>query len=308
MAIFYPFIKNEFAKLETVVVGIANSIGQTPAIDNCYDPKSKEHIAAGTYPSESSLISEIDNLANELSKRGIKVIRPEQIKNYNQIFSRDIGFVVDDKFIISQMIEERSREIEALEDFLDLLSSENVIKMVGDAFLEGGDIILHDDDVFIGYSREEEFFNLKVARTNKAGVDFIKKNFPNKTVHAFELNKSDSDPKINALHLDCCFQPLGLGHCLIHEAGFRHQKDIDTLRDIFGHKNCITVDAQEMYDMNANVFSIAPDVVFSEKGFHRVNQELRTRGYEVIEISYSETAKMEGLLRCSTLPIQRSKT
>jgi N-dimethylarginine dimethylaminohydrolase len=308
MDTFYPFIKNEFSKLETVVVGIANSIGPTPAIEDCYDPKSKQHILAGTYPAESSLVKEIDNLANELSNRGIKVIRPDQINNYNQIFSRDIGFVVDDQFIISQMISERAREIEALEDFLDLLPSENVMKMGGDAFLEGGDIILHDDHAFIGYAREDEFFNLKVARTNMAGVDFIKKNFPNKTVHAFELNKSDTDPKVNALHLDCCFQPLGLGHCLIHEEGFKHQKDIDTLREIFGNENCITIDAQEMYDMNANVFSIAPDAVVSEKGFVKVNQELRTRGYEVIEVSYSETAKLEGLLRCSTLPIQRSKT
>jgi len=304
----WPNITNEFAKLETVIIGIANSCGPTPSADECYDPKSRQHVEAGTYPVESDLISEIDNLANKLSNRGIQVIRPDRIDNYNQIFSRDIGFVVNNKFIISQMIEERSKEIEALEDLVDQFPSEDVIEMSGEAFLEGGDIILHDQDIFIGYANAAEFLNLKVARTNAAGVDFIKKHFPEKTVHSFELNKSEDDPKVNALHLDCCFQPLGLGHCLIHEEGFKHQADLDTLHSIFGKENCITIDAQEMYDMGANVFSIAPDTIVSEKGFTRINAELKSRGYEVIEVPYSETAKMEGLLRCSTLPIQRSKT
>ena len=111
----WPNITNEFAKLETVIIGIANSCGPTPSADECYDPKSRQHVEAGTYPVESDLISEIDNLANKLSNRGIQVIRPDRIDNYNQIFSRDIGFVVNNKFIISQMIEERSKEIEALE-------------------------------------------------------------------------------------------------------------------------------------------------------------------------------------------------
>ena len=38
----------------------------------------------------------------------------------------------------------------------------------------------------------------KVARTNIEGVNFIKEKFPNKQVKAFELNKSDVDPKQNA--------------------------------------------------------------------------------------------------------------
>jgi N-dimethylarginine dimethylaminohydrolase len=31
-------------------------------------------------------------------KYNVKVYRPEMIENYNQIFSRDIGFVIDDIF------------------------------------------------------------------------------------------------------------------------------------------------------------------------------------------------------------------
>ena len=57
--------------------------------------------------------------------------------------------------------------------------------------------------------------------------------------------------------------------------------------------------------MNANVFSISEDVIVSETGFTRLNTELRKRGFTVEEIPYAEIAKMEGLLRCSTIPLIR---
>jgi N-dimethylarginine dimethylaminohydrolase len=53
------------------------------------------------------------------------------------------------------------------------------------------------------------------------------------------------------------------------------------------------------------VFSIAPDVVVSEKNFTRLNNWLRENGFTVEEIPYAEIAKQEGLLRCSTLPLIR---
>jgi N-dimethylarginine dimethylaminohydrolase len=57
--------------------------------------------------------------------------------------------------------------------------------------------------------------------------------------------------------------------------------------------------------MNSNVFSIAPDVVVSEKNFTRLNNWLSENGFTVEEIPYAEIAKQEGLLRCSTLPLIR---
>jgi N-dimethylarginine dimethylaminohydrolase len=61
----------------------------------------------------------------------------------------------------------------------------------------------------------------------------------------------------------------------------------------------------EMYNMNSNIFSIAPDVVVSERNFTRLNAWLRANGFTVEEIPYAEIAKQEGLLRCSTLPLIR---
>ena len=60
-----------------------------------------------------------------------------------------------------------------------------------------------------------------------------------------------------------------------------------------------------MYDMNSNIFSIAEDVVISEKSFTRLNNWLRGLGITVEEVPYAEIAKQEGLLRCSTMPLIR---
>ena len=54
---------NEWATLRKVVVGTAQSMGGTPALEDAYDPKSKEHIAAGTFPSEADCVRELDALA-----------------------------------------------------------------------------------------------------------------------------------------------------------------------------------------------------------------------------------------------------
>ena len=41
------------------------------------------------------------------------------------------------------------------------------------------------------------------------------------------------------------------------------------------------------------------------EGFTRLNTELRRRGFIVEEVPYAEIAKMEGLFRCSTMPLIR---
>ena len=171
--------------------------------------------------------------------------------------------------------------------------------------IEGGDVILNNKDIFIGYSKKDDFENFKVARTNESAVNEIKNIFPNKNVFSFELKKSDLKPDENALHLDCCFQPIGQGFAIIYENGFKNKSDINLLIDMFGNNNLIRISKQEMYEMNSNVFSISENIIVSEMGFNRLNNILREKGFIVEEIKFSEIAKMEGLLRCATLPLYR---
>jgi N-dimethylarginine dimethylaminohydrolase len=137
------------------------------------------------------------------------------------------------------------------------------------------------------------------------GVNYIKQLFPNKIVKEFDLVKSKIEARDNALHLDCCFQPVGTNKGIIYKSGFREQADYMYLVKLFGKENLFHITRDEMYEMNSNIFSITPDVVVSEKNFTRLNTWLRDNGFTVEEISYGEIAKQEGLLRCSTLPLIR---
>ena len=106
-------------------------------------------------------------------------------------------------------------------------------------------------------------------------------------------------------HLDCCFQPIGKGKCIIHKEGFLEEEEYAWLVNYFGEENCFHIDKKEMYEMNSNIFSISEDVIISEKNFVRLNTWLRSQGFTVEEVPYYEISKQEGLLRCSTMPLIR---
>jgi N-dimethylarginine dimethylaminohydrolase len=129
--------------------------------------------------------------------------------------------------------------------------------------------------------------------------------FPDKIVKEFDLVKSKIEARDNALHLDCCFQPVGPDKGIIYKSGFREEADYMYLVDLFGKDNLFHITREEMYTMNSNVFSIDSNVVVSEKNFTRLNNWLRSAGFTVEEIPYAEISKQEGLLRCSTLPLIR---
>lgn len=298
-------INNETSELVSVILGSANSNGPTPSIKDCYDPKSIEHILNGTYPIEQDMINELKSFENILVKYGVKVYRPNQINNYNQIFTRDISFVIDDKIVLSNMIDSRSLELSAVKYILSEIPSENIIKLSSDCHVEGGDVILFNNYIFIGIYTGEDYPNYITARTNLNAANEIKKNFPNKIIKTFELRKSNSSPKDNALHLDCCFQPIGKDKAIIYPGGFLIKDEYDWLVNFFGKENIFETTKEEMYNMNCNVFSISENVIVSENNFSRLNQWLISKGFVVEKIKYSEIAKQEGLLRCSTMPLKR---
>ena len=72
-------IKNETSRLRAVVLGTAINNGPTPSIEEAYDPKSLEHILAGTYPKESEMVVEMEALNAVLKKYQVTVFRPQLI-------------------------------------------------------------------------------------------------------------------------------------------------------------------------------------------------------------------------------------
>lgn len=298
-------IKNETSRLRVVVLGSAVSNGPTPKAEEAYDPKSLEHILANTYPVEADMVAEMEAFNSVFKKYGVTVLRPEMIENYNQIFTRDIGFVIDDVFVKSNILPDRERELDAIQYVINQLDPLKVVRPPEEVHIEGGDVMLWNDYVFIGTYKGSDYKDYVTARTNWQGVQFIKELFPNKIVKEFDLVKSKIEARDNALHLDCCFQPVGKDKGIIYKNGFREEADYLFLVNLFGKENLFHITRDEMYNMNSNVFSIDSNVVVSEKNFTRLNNWLRTNGFIVEEIPYAEIAKQEGLLRCSTLPLIR---
>ena len=298
-------VKNETSRLRAVVLGSAIDNGPTPTAEEAYDPKSLEHILAGTYPEEADMVNEMEAFNKVFQKYDVKVFRPERIQNYNQIFTRDIGFVIDDVFIKANILPDRERELDAIQFVIDQMNPNKVVRPPEEVHIEGGDVMLWNDYIFIGTYKGSDYKDYITARTNMQGVQYIKDLFPNKIVKEFDLVKSKIEARDNALHLDCCFQPIGVNKGIIYKSGFREEADYIYLINLFGKENLFHITRDEMYNMNSNVFSIAPDVVVSEKNFTRLNNWLREQGFTVEEIPYAEIAKQEGLLRCSTLPLIR---
>jgi len=299
-------INDEISPLKVVLLGTAKSCGPTPTPKQAYDPKSLEHILAGTYPKEADMVREMEAFANVFKKYGVKVYRPEVINDCNQIFSRDIAFVIENKLIKANILPEREREFAAILHVLDKIDDSHILSPPVEVHIEGGDVMPWHDHIFVGTYTGSDYSDLITARTNKAAIAYLADQFPHKKVKSFELRKSNTNAKENALHLDCCFQPLGKGKAILHKNGFLIEEEYQWLVDFFGKEHIFEITSDEMYCMYSNVFSISPEVVVSEQNFTRLNKWLRQQGFTVEAIPYAEIAKQEGLLRCSTLPLVRA--
>ena len=101
----------------------------------------------------------------------------------------------------------------------------------------------------------------KIVKNSKLHVPIttvliFKEKFPHLEFYAFELKKSDHIPEESALHLDCCFQPIGENKAIISPEGFRNKSDVNELIKLFGDDNVLLVTSKEMSNMYTNVFPL----------------------------------------------------
>ena len=299
-------INNETGRLKSVVLGQPVSMGADPTLEESYDAKSYHTIQQGVYPKEEDIINEMTEFEKVLKKYDVEVIRPDIIKDYNQVFARDVAFVIEDKMILSNLIPDRADEQEAYSKIFEQVEWRKIINLPDTAHIEGGDVIVWNDFLFIGTCFSEDYRNFKTARTNEYAIEILKEYFPKKRIIDLELKKNDTVPYEGILHLDSTFNPVGKDKCIIYKDGFVDESDYRLILDIFGEENCFHVTKEEMFDMNPNIFSISPEVVVSDVAFTRMNRHLQDAwNIKVEEIPYREISKMGGLLRCSTMPLVR---
>ena len=166
-------VVNECSQLKTVVLGTAKSNGPTPEAKDCYDPSSLNHVKARTYPIESQMVQEITALEAVFKAHDVAVFRPQIIPQCNQIFARDVAFVVEDKLIKSNILPDREDEFSAISNILNQIESEKIIELPETCHVEGGDVILYNDYIFIG------FYNVLLNGNSKA-------RFPRKIIDVYK--------------------------------------------------------------------------------------------------------------------------
>ncbi|MDU1889388.1 MAG: arginine deiminase family protein [Dysgonomonas sp.] len=299
-------IQNETARLKTVVLGQPYSLGKEPTLDQTYDAKSHESVKNGAYPVEEDIAYEMTGFEQVLKKYEVEVLRPLILPNSNQVYARDVAFVIDDKIITSNIIPDRADEQEAYAPIYSEIAFNKIYNLPEKAHVEGGDVVLYNDTIFVGTYTESDYPEYKTARTNAYAISFLKELFPEKTFVPLELKKHDTNPRAGILHLDCTFMPVGNDKVILYRKGFKDENEYQFVVDFFGKENIFEITQEEMYHMNTNVFSISPTVVVSEKHFTRLNKHMSEEwGLTVEAIPYFEISKMGGLLRCSTLPLVR---
>ena len=298
-------INDETSRLKSVLLGNAKNIEKTPSIHQTYDPSSIINLKRGTYPEKSDLVKELKSYKKSLELNGVDVYELDNVPNCNQIFARDIGFVIEDYFFISNILPLRIKEINGLNSIIKKIDNSKIIKLDSNIHIEGGDIILDNDYIFIGYYNKDDYERHITARTNLNAVKFLQEKFSNKKIKAFELRKSITDPSRNALHLDCCFQPLGDSLAVISKGGFANLKDYEWLINYYGEENVLNLNNKEMSLMMCNILSISKNEVISDIRFTKLNTWLKSKKIKTIEINLKETSKQGGLFRCATLPLER---
>tara|TARA_Y200000002_G_scaffold158117_1_gene130725 strand:- start:470 stop:1384 length:915 start_codon:yes stop_codon:yes gene_type:complete len=297
-------INSETSSLKEVLIGNSYNFKSPLNFRDLYDPTSLINYLKGRYPIKFRLQNQLSKLKKTLIKNGV-IVHELDIVNTNQIFSRDLGFVIDDKFFLSSIIPDREHELKGLKSILKNIN--NIVRLPKSAHIEGGDVVVDKNHVFIGYYGKNDYKNQITARTNKKAIRIMRDKLKNKEIFPIELIKSSTKPSINALHLDCCFQPVSKNKAVICKEAFANKIELNFLISYFGEQNIFEVTLKEMSRLYCNFFSINENTVITDKRFTRLIKWFNEIGMKVEKIDFSEISKLGGLFRCCTLPLRREK-
>lgn len=222
---------------------------------------------------------------NKLEENEVEVIRlPASEQFPEQVFTRDIGFTLGDEVFVAEMASDiREGEEDTLERWLR--SSNTLFQKLRANKIEGGDVIIDRGTVFVGIS----------SRTSIDAVRELDAKLPDHEIIPVPFNEK-------YLHLDCVFNILSPNVGLI----FPQALDDDTVAMLSEKYTLIEVSEAEQFTMGTNVLSIGHEKVFSLPQNKEVNKQMSARGFNVIEVDFSEIIKSGGSFRCCSMPVERA--
>lgn len=274
-----PACRSEFDALQTVILCRPEHMAIKDIINGTQKHFKQENINIPVALKQHSEFIDI------LRSHQIEVVLlPADPALPEQVFTRDIGFVLGETAFVSNMAASVRQGEETV--FQDLLDNKKIpYTRLKKANIEGGDILIADGTVYARLSK----------RTDKAAVRELQEALPEMTVVPIPL-------KEDFLHLDCVFNMISETEALYCKNGLR-QKEIDLLAERF---EMIEVPEEEQFTLGPNILSIGNQTIISLPQHRHTNRELRKRGYTVIETEFSEIIKSGGSFRCCTLPLVRT--
>ena len=234
-------VNHEWGKLTEVVIGRGDTLrmpGYSKYVDFIYDPqyleKMKQNGGKDAMDLEPELtkkvIAQIDNLADVLQKRGIKVHRPAPLdpaqsqfmdyvqKGRMQLYARDPMLVIGNNvFETALKVPMRAKERFGLRPILRELFEKRGAKFVAmpmpdpsfpddGIYIEGGDVQLNGYEIYVGNSGRG---------SSKAGIAWLQQQLgPKYKVIEVPLDSAWE-------HLDCVLALLKPGLGLIYRPGFK---------------------------------------------------------------------------------------
>jgi dimethylargininase len=188
-------------------------------------------------------------------------------------FVEDTAIVLDEVAIITRPgIESRRREVGSVASAL--AQHRELITIDAPSTLEGGDVIVADDTLFVGWSK----------RTNHAGL----KELAHRVLHLGYRVKAVEVR--GCLHLKSAMTLIGPETLLVQPEWL----DLVRVRGF----ECISVAPEEPF--GANALRLA-DSLLHPAGFPRTHSLLCERGFDVSSVEIGEFQKAEGAVTCLSL-------
>lgn len=222
---------------------------------------------------------------------GVEVLFAEAVLDCaTQHYTRDIGFAIDDTFFCANPRRPyRQRELNGLRSLLPRFSK---IARLESGTIEGGDVIVDERYVIIGLGEE----------TSQEGIECLQRKFEALRIEREIITIEFTHRGI--IHLDTKFNIPAKGIGLIHPKSFKRE----SLKWLESHFELIEATNKEAANMEINTFSLSPRRVVMRERSERLAALLEARGIQPTLLDYSEVTKLPGSFRCTTLPIERTKS
>ena len=277
-------INDEYSKLKSVVVSSASYFDSSNlAINN---ETIRYYAEKGSVPTKEAILEEQKQFWNVLKNLGIELLVAEQVKEAKgQMFTRDLAFVIGDKFFVSSMRKENRRlAINGWNYIIDQIETDKIIKVPPNIYLEGGDILVDNKTIYVGISE----------RTTVDSIQFLK----DVLKEEYSIVPLKLKPKF--LHLDVVFTIINPNLALIYKDGLEEES-----YKLLNQYTKIEVTEQEQFTLATNVFVVDPQTIIMNSIHKRIEEELKNLNLNVISLNLTETAKDGGAFRCTTCPIER---